>query len=159
MRALLQWLRRLLQRAEQLIRVGLTAAKHQELSGIVFWAALIGVCGAFTGVAFRASVRLVQRVLTGQYAGLVETAIWFYAMRAGLVDGMDQRSQKIFLQRSGRIPVIFAISIVIAQFDARAAIYFWLAIAVSGWGINYYYERHPMEASSASPAGPDVGSG
>jgi len=40
----------------------------------VFWAALIGVCGAFTGVAFRASVRLVQRLLTGSSAGLVETA-------------------------------------------------------------------------------------
>ncbi len=40
----------------------------------MFWAALIGVCGAFTGVAFRAAVRLVQRLLTGSSAGLVETA-------------------------------------------------------------------------------------
>jgi hypothetical protein len=39
------------------------AAKQGQLSGIIFWAALIGICGAFTGVGFRASVRLVQRLL------------------------------------------------------------------------------------------------
>jgi CIC family chloride channel protein len=65
---------RLLERAERLLRTALIAAKHEQLSAIVFWAALIGVCGAFTGVAFRASVRLVQRLLTGSSAGLVETA-------------------------------------------------------------------------------------
>src|SRR5580658_3616780 len=57
-----------------MLRATVSAAKQGQLSGIMFWAALIGVCGALTGVAFRASVRLVQRVLTGQYAGLVETA-------------------------------------------------------------------------------------
>jgi len=65
---------RLFAGAERLLRAGLIAAKHEQLSGIVFWAALIGVCGAFTGVAFRAGVRLVQRLLTGSSAGLVETA-------------------------------------------------------------------------------------
>jgi CIC family chloride channel protein len=65
---------RLLGRADRMLSATLSAAKQGQLSGIMFWAALIGVCGAFTGVAFRASVRLVQRVLTGQYAGLVETA-------------------------------------------------------------------------------------
>jgi chloride channel protein, CIC family len=59
-----------------MLRATVSAAKQGQLSGIMFWAALIGVCGALTGVAFRASVRLVQRILTGQYAGLdlVETA-------------------------------------------------------------------------------------
>jgi chloride channel protein, CIC family len=65
---------RLFERGERLLRAAITAAKHRELSGIVFWAALIGVCGAFTGVGFRASVRLVQRLLTGYSTGLVETA-------------------------------------------------------------------------------------
>jgi len=59
---------------ERLLRAGLTLAKHQELSGIIFWAALVGVAGAFSSVAFRASVLEVQRVLTGGTAGLVETA-------------------------------------------------------------------------------------
>jgi CIC family chloride channel protein len=72
--AIVQFGTRLFGRADRLLRAALIAAKHEQLSGIVFWAALIGICGAFTGVAFRASVRLVQRLLTGSSAGLVETA-------------------------------------------------------------------------------------
>jgi CIC family chloride channel protein len=72
--ALAQWGARCFERAERLARAGLVAAKQGQLSGIIFWAALIGICGAFTGVGFRASVRLVQRALTGHSAGLVETA-------------------------------------------------------------------------------------
>jgi CIC family chloride channel protein len=65
---------RLCARALYLTRATLAAARQGQLSGIVFWAALIGVCGAFTGVAFRASVRLVQQMLTAHSTGLVETA-------------------------------------------------------------------------------------
>jgi chloride channel protein, CIC family len=72
--AILQLGSRLYTRADRLVRAGLAAARQGQLSGIIFWAALIGICGAFTGVAFRASVRLVQRALTGHSAGLVETA-------------------------------------------------------------------------------------
>src|SRR5450631_4530033 len=72
--AIVQFATRMYGRADRLVRATLIAAKHEQLSGIVFWAALIGICGAFTGVAFRASVRLVQQVLTGHAAGLVETA-------------------------------------------------------------------------------------
>src|SRR5450631_4144995 len=72
--AIVQFATRMYGRADRLVRATLIAAKHEQLSGIVFWAALIGICGAFTGVAFRASVRLVQRLLTGSSAGLVETA-------------------------------------------------------------------------------------
>jgi len=72
--AIVQFGTRLFARVERLLRAGLIAAKHEQLSGIVFWAATIGVFGAFTGVAFRAGVRLVQHLLTGSSAGLVETA-------------------------------------------------------------------------------------
>jgi CIC family chloride channel protein len=72
--AILQLGSRLYTRADRLARVALAAARQGQLSGIIFWAALIGICGAFTGVAFRASVRLVQQALTGHSAGLVETA-------------------------------------------------------------------------------------
>ena len=61
MEALLQLGSRLYVRADRLVRIALTAARQGQLSGIIFWAALIGICGAFTGVGFRASVRLVQR--------------------------------------------------------------------------------------------------
>src|SRR5580692_839959 len=72
--AIVQFGTRVFGRCDRLLRATLVAAKHEQLSGIVFWAALIGVCGAFTGVAFRASVRLVQELLTGSSGGLVETA-------------------------------------------------------------------------------------
>jgi CIC family chloride channel protein len=52
----------------------MAAAKHGQLGGIVFWAALIGIGGAVSGVAFRISVRLVQSALTGHSSELVETA-------------------------------------------------------------------------------------
>ncbi len=65
---------RLRERTERALRAALTGAKQGQLSGIMFWAALIGVCGALTGVLFRASVRLVHGLLTGQYTGQVETA-------------------------------------------------------------------------------------
>jgi CIC family chloride channel protein len=61
-------------RLARLIRAALAAAKHGQLGGIVFWAALIGVSGAISGVAFRGSVRLVQRAFTGHSNELVETA-------------------------------------------------------------------------------------
>jgi CIC family chloride channel protein len=72
--ALLQLGSRLYERVDRLVRLALTTARQGQLSGIIFWAALIGICGAFTGVAFRASVRLVQQGLTGHSTGLVETA-------------------------------------------------------------------------------------
>ncbi len=61
-------------RLRRLVRAGLAAARHGQLGGIVFWAALIGIGGAVSGVAFRISVRLVQRALTGSSTELVETA-------------------------------------------------------------------------------------
>ena len=72
--ALVQLGSRLYVRADRLVRLALTTARQGHLSGIIFWAALIGICGAFSGVAFRASVRLVQQALTGHLTGLVETA-------------------------------------------------------------------------------------
>lgn len=74
MEALLQLGSRIVVRVDRLARIALTAARQGQLSGIIFWAALIGICGAFTGVGFRASVRLVQQALTGHSTGLVETA-------------------------------------------------------------------------------------
>jgi CIC family chloride channel protein len=128
-RALLQWIRRLLQRAEQLIRAGLTAAKHQELSGIVFWAALIGVCGAFTGVGFRASVRLVQQLLTGSSAGLVETAEllpWWERIAiptiGGVIAGALLWGGQRLLRQTQTVDYMEAVAVGNGQLSSRAAI-------------------------------------
>ena len=75
MEAILQFGTRIIERTDRLLRNLFSAAKHEQLTGIVFWAALIGVCGAFAGVGFRAGLRLVQQLLTGHSeTGLVETA-------------------------------------------------------------------------------------
>ncbi|MFI4914152.1 MAG: ClcB-like voltage-gated chloride channel protein [Steroidobacterales bacterium] len=91
-RALSQGVRSLALRAQQLARAGITLLKHEELTAIIFWAALVGICGALASVAFRASVSLVQRLLTGRDAGLglVETAAslqWWTRMTVPTIGG------------------------------------------------------------------------
>src|ERR1700743_57672 len=47
---------------------------HEDLAGIIFWAALVGVCGALASVAFREGIRLLELMFTGQATGLVNGA-------------------------------------------------------------------------------------
>src|SRR5579862_1353183 len=112
------------------MRTLLSAAKHEQLTGIVFWAALIGVCGAFAGVGFRAAVRLVQQLLTGHSdTGLVETAEllpWWARIVvptvggacAGLLLWIGQR----FLRTARKIDYMEAVAVGNGQLSARAAI-------------------------------------
>src|ERR1700728_30518 len=54
---------------------------HEDLANIVFWAALIGICGALSSVAFREATRLLERLLTGQSQSLVQAAsglVWWH---------------------------------------------------------------------------------
>jgi len=57
-----------------LTRARLLLLGHEELAGLVFWAALTGFCGALASVAFREGIRLFERLLTGASGGLVMTA-------------------------------------------------------------------------------------
>jgi hypothetical protein len=84
-------------------------------------------------------------------AGLLETLAWYYAMRTGLVEGLDQGTQRLFLLRAARVPAVFAISIALAQWNARAASYFWIVIALSGLAINRYYDRRTRDEPPAEP--------
>jgi CIC family chloride channel protein len=47
---------------------------QEELTGLVFWAALTGFAGALASVLFREGIRLFEWLLTGQTAGLVHAA-------------------------------------------------------------------------------------
>jgi chloride channel protein, CIC family len=47
---------------------------HEDFAGIVFWAALVGICGALASVAFREGIRLLELLFTGQAMGLVTGA-------------------------------------------------------------------------------------
>jgi CIC family chloride channel protein len=127
--ALVQFTARLYGRADRLLRATLIAAKHEQLSGIVFWAALIGVCGAFTGVAFRASVRLVQRLLTGSSAGLVETAEllpWWARIAVptvgGVIAGTLLWAGQRVLRQARSVDYMEAVAVGNGQLSSRAAL-------------------------------------
>jgi CIC family chloride channel protein len=55
-------------------RLRLALMRHEELTGIVFWAALVGVAGAIASVLFREAIRLFEFALTGHYGSLVHVA-------------------------------------------------------------------------------------
>ena len=129
MEALVQFGTRLYDRVERLVRAALIAARHRELSGIVFWAALIGVCGAFTGVAFRASVRLVQHLLTGSSAGLVETAEllpWWERIMVPTIGGVCAGTLlwagQRFLRQSRTVDYMEAVAVGNGQLSIRASL-------------------------------------
>jgi chloride channel protein, CIC family len=120
---------RLFVRADRLLRAGLTAAKQGQLSGIMFWAALIGICGAFTGVGFRAAVRLVQRLLTGHSTGLVETAEllpWWARIAVPTIGGACAGTllwiARRFARRSRNIDYMEAVAVGNGQLGSRAAL-------------------------------------
>jgi chloride channel protein, CIC family len=73
-------------------RLRLLLFGHEDLAGIVFWAALTGVLGALASVAFRESLRLLERVFTGQRTqGLVNAAIqlvWWHRMAIPIIGGL-----------------------------------------------------------------------
>src|SRR5579871_2339038 len=63
---------------------------HEALAGIVFWAALVGFCGALSSVVFREGVRLLELAFTGQARGLVAAAghlAWWHRIAVPVVGG------------------------------------------------------------------------
>ena len=73
-----------------LTRLRLILFGHEDLAGIIFWAALVGICGALASVAFRESIRLLELVFTGQAMGLVngaEKLVWWHRALVPVVGG------------------------------------------------------------------------
>jgi chloride channel protein, CIC family len=73
-----------------LTRLRLVLFGHEDLAGIIFWAALVGVCGALASVAFREGVRLLELVFTGQASGLVngaERLAWWHRALVPMIGG------------------------------------------------------------------------
>jgi CIC family chloride channel protein len=73
-----------------LTRLRLVLFGHEDLAGIIFWAALVGVCGAVVSVAFRESIRLLELVFTGQTSGLVNGAaglVWWHRAIVPVIGG------------------------------------------------------------------------
>jgi len=72
-------------------RLRLLLFGHEDLAGIVFWAALVGFFGALASVAFREGTRLVERIFTGQAVGLVQAAtglVWWHRMVVPIAGGL-----------------------------------------------------------------------
>ena len=73
-------------------RLRLLLFGHEELAGIIFWAALTGFLGALASVLFREGSRLLERLFTGQNAtGLVEAAVqlvWWHRMVIPIAGGL-----------------------------------------------------------------------
>ncbi len=64
-----------MQRARRwLTKLRLILVGHEELTAIVFWAALIGIGGALASVAFRELIHALEWAITGNSGGLVAAA-------------------------------------------------------------------------------------
>ena len=73
-----------------LTRLRLVLFGHEDLAGIIFWAALVGVCGALASVLFREGIRLLELVFTGQTSGLVNGAsglVWWHRALVPVIGG------------------------------------------------------------------------
>jgi CIC family chloride channel protein len=80
-----------------LTRLRLLLLGHEDLAGIVFWAALVGLFGALASVAFRELIRLFTKLFTGyatlsgQSEGLVDAAsslVWWHRALVPMVGGV-----------------------------------------------------------------------
>ncbi|MGH8140175.1 MAG: ClcB-like voltage-gated chloride channel protein [Steroidobacteraceae bacterium] len=74
-----------------LTRLRLILFGHEDLAGIVFWAALVGFCGALASVVFREGIHLLELVFTGQTISLVHAAsdlVWWHRALVPLVGGV-----------------------------------------------------------------------
>jgi len=79
-----------------LTRLRLILFGHEDLAGIIFWAALVGFFGALASVTFRESIRLFTKLFTGyvpigQGEGLVDAAsslVWWHRALVPVVGGV-----------------------------------------------------------------------
>jgi chloride channel protein, CIC family len=84
-------------------RVRLLPIWHEDLANIVFWAALIGICGALSSVAFREAARLLERLLTGGSQGLVQAAaglVWWHRAIVPVIGGVAAGLLLYYVARS-----------------------------------------------------------
>ena len=89
----------------------------------------------------------------GAAAGLAEAAIWIYATspKRGLASDSAQPIRLFVLLRTLRIPAVFVLSIPVAVFNPRAAMYVWFLIWITGALISRFAPRSTAEAESDAP--------
>lgn len=70
---------------EWLTKLRLIVLGPEELTAIVFWAALVGICGALASVAFRELIHAFEWMITGHAGSLVGAAIELHGVRRAIV--------------------------------------------------------------------------
>jgi chloride channel protein, CIC family len=111
-------------------RVRMLPIWHEDLANIVFWAALIGVCGALSSVAFREGSRLLERLLTGQSSqGLVHAAselAWWHRAVVPVIGGVIAGLLLYYVGRSfatsGAVDYMEAVAVGDGRIGFRASI-------------------------------------
>jgi CIC family chloride channel protein len=71
--------------------VRLVSFGHEDLVGLLFWAALVGFAGALASVAFREGIRFLEIAFTGQSISLVHAAAdlkWWHRALVPLIGGV-----------------------------------------------------------------------
>ena len=91
-----------------LTRLRLVLFGHEDLAGIVFWATLVGFCGAIASMLFRVGIRLCTKLFTGYWSisehgsGLVAAAMslpWWHRAIVPVVGGALAGSALLFVRR------------------------------------------------------------
>jgi uncharacterized membrane protein len=88
----------------------------------------------------------------GAAAGLAEAGIWLYVTYSnrGLASDSARPIRTFVLLRTLRIPAVFLVSIPVAVFHPRAAMYVWFLIWISGAMISRFAPRSvPAEEADA----------
>jgi CIC family chloride channel protein len=75
---------------------------HEDLAGIIFWAALVGFCGAIVSVAFREAIRLIERLLTGEGGSLVHAATQLEWWQRATIPALGGLAAGLVLYAAGR---------------------------------------------------------
>ncbi len=91
---------------------------HEELTAIVFWAALIGIGGALASVAFRELIRALEWAITGHSGGLVAAA-----------SSLD-RIHRVLVPVLGGVAAGLVIQLGSAWFYAKRSVDYMEAVAV-----------------------------
>ncbi len=68
-----------------LMKLRLVVLGHEELTAILFWAAVIGIGGALASVAFRELIHAFEWMITGHSGSLVQAAIGLHGARRAVV--------------------------------------------------------------------------
>jgi len=89
-----------------LTRLRLILLGHEDLAGIVFWAALVGIGGALLSVLFRECARLLETMFTGQPGGLVHAASELPPLHRALVPLVGGVLSGMVLHLAGRVLTI-----------------------------------------------------